>query len=330
MTPAELADDFADHGISTIKVWLRGDPFAEGMDEFWAHPMITTYFVRFTNPAWAANEPTCNTASSIVWEEEPTAEIVAELYRRYWQYNKTIVITNWEGDWQWRGAGCTTKDKNIWYGWYSDPGPNGCVAECNTGSFYFNGQVEGDSCPETCSRLLSIGRMQYLAQTLERRQSAVQMERTHNPGASLRVFHAVVVNFVDETDGNFNMTVAKDVIPNLKNKPDFIGLSWWGRDRPITDALQYIRDKTGYPAYRIYVDEVGASVDRDQYTRIVTETKNAWDWHSRVVFVWMWRQTWCGDNLGVWEHVQPCSGKVSWGEPAPGYHAIMELKYGGN
>ena len=96
----------------------------------------------------------------------------------------------------------------------------------------------------------------------------------------------------------------------------------------VVDTLNWVTEVTGYPRYRIYIDEVGERSDlqnRDQYQRIMDVVSDYWDWGGRLAFVWMWKQTWCGKNYGLFEQEQPCDGKVVWGEPTGGYRAVTEL-----
>jgi len=299
-TTLRLLREIASHGFRTVKLWIKNHPFDgaglftwttpwgtkmqsacsnvpifEDMDRVWRFPWIDTMLVRFMWPGWAMETAD---GAGVVWEQEPTFDIATKLLKRYGNLNKTIIISNWESDWQWRGV----------------PGhqPGGLVAEA---------------------------RLDFLRSEMMRRQKAVETARAMYPEAQLKVLHAAVVNFTEEREEHFGMTACKDAIAKMPSKPDLVGLTHWGRRQPLRDRLDYIRDTTGLPPERIYIDEVGAVAGPDQGQELKTELDVAADFGCPHAFLWLWKQTWYDrdNNLGLWTQA-PGQGKVVWAGPAEG------------
>jgi hypothetical protein len=118
----------------------------------------------------------------------------------------------------------------------------------------------------------------------------------------------------------------------MEHQPDLIGASIWG-DTSVIAALTYIHETTGYPRYRIFIDEIGSRRDGRQYEELTQKITDAWCWGVRLVNIWLWKQTWCGEILsngnqrqgGLFYQRQPCAGKVIFDGPRPGYWAIRDL-----
>lgn len=322
-----MLDDIAEHGIKIAWVWVRVNPFDgagtwcwrpfypysgygdevctpsdriadEDMDLFWTHPDIKTIIVRFE--AWAELEEKCNGAKGLVIEHEPTRSIVETLYEKYWDQDKTIIIQNWEGDWQMYGATCRERDQ--------------CAAMDDWG---FVGDPEWTQ-EEYCDNF-KLSRREYLLRIFNERQKAIEETRRLHPNVPLRVFHSVCVNFyTDEW-----LTVARDVIPMMDRKPDFIGISYWKRlPITVTDALNYVKGYTGLSNRRIFITELGEKEtnDGDQYERIMREATAAFRWGVQMVVVWHWK--YWGNNeqqkeLSMFEEDNET--------PRSGYWAIREL-----
>jgi len=330
----DFLDELSDHDIRIAKVWITGDPFDgaqrwggdrfnmgtkhpryEDMDLVWRHPDIDIIVARFLSFAWSANEINCKGKVGPVWAEEPTYEIARKLLKRYGDEDKVIIISEWECDWQWRGVGCNRRDQNIWYGWWM----NECQKEHGA---------------EKCSKMLARSRMDYVKRRTIERQAGVEKARAERPDAKLRVFVSITLNQFDEVGGHFKMNLAKDMVPTLDVMPDYIGVSYWpAQTKSITEVFEYIREHTGMPIDRIYIDEVGAAEKTPglQYDRIMNVIPAAFDAGCAFACVWMWRQTWYDwmadgrpKNYGMWQWTGD-EGRVEWGEPTSGLQAIHEL-----
>jgi hypothetical protein len=303
------------------------------MSLVWEHPNIDVYVVRFINEAWVADEYGCGDNKAPVFANEPTYEIAKGLLQRYGHLNKTIIIGDWEQDWGIKGRLCRgLNDDGLWqYPW------------ADAGSWWFDGCIEDliddgytpDAAYSACGSDLIDSRVRWVVKSIERRQEGVQRARNEFPHASLRILHAVTVNhgpWNTHPDDPGIMTIA-ELIPDMHPQPDLIGLSYWGTNSPITDALDWVQDKTGYPRIRMFVDELGARSDAQQATRITTETNLARCWGVNLTNLWMWKMTWCGTVLdngshryeGIFYQAQPCAGKVIFDGPRPGYWALRDL-----
>jgi hypothetical protein len=169
---------------------------------------------------------------------------------------------------------------------------------------------------------------EYTLDRIEQRQADVMrarreafLELGHRP--ELRVMHAVIVNSYPANGGTDGGTLAER-IPDLTYRPDLIGLSYWSKGSDPVETLEWLRDVTGYGPGRIYIDELGA-IESQQADRFASYIPDFWEWGAPVVNVWLWKQTWCDGNMGLFKQQQPCAGRVSWGEPTDGYYAISEL-----
>ena len=137
-TTHELFSDLAANNIRIVKLWLDDNPFDgagpffwtsygtpmgdlsirhhrdpmfEDMDLVWRDPNIDTIVVRFIGRGlWDASEPDCTGWTGPFWIHEPTYDIASKLLRRYGEQNKTIIITDWEGDNQWACGGTVSMD----------------------------------------------------------------------------------------------------------------------------------------------------------------------------------------------------------------------------
>ena len=235
-----------------------------------------------------------------------------------WLGDKVIIIGDWEQDWHIKGRFCRGVDEDGrwlypwsgWSPWYS----TSCITDMvDDGHTY-------DEAYTACGNLLIEGRTQYVIDHIERRQRGVQRARREFPHARLQLLHAVTVshgpwNVHPDDPGIITVT---ELIPILDPQPDLIGLSFWGTNAPITDALDWIQGITKYPRMRFFIDELGARSDADQATRIQTETNLARCWGANLVSIWMMYQTWCGEVRpngshryeGIFYQAQPCAGKV--------------------
>jgi hypothetical protein len=122
------------------------------------------------------------------------------------------------------------------------------------------------------------------------------------------------------------MTLAER-ISGMMHRPDLIGASYWLKSVDPVEVLQWLSDTTGYPPARIYIDEFGAEQNK-QAERFASYIPEFWEFGIKIVNLWMWRQPWCDNNLGLWKQLQPCSGRVAWGDPTDGYYVARELNGG--
>jgi hypothetical protein len=349
-TTREFFDDIAGHGIRIAKIWLENDPFDgvyrwswtladgtvmdgmgskdplfEDMDRVWKHPGIDVIVVRFVNAAWTAHEKHCSGWNGPTFAQEPTYEIARRLLKRYGDQPKVIIFSNWEGDNQWRGAGCNKPDMAMW----------------DSASPWYSGACRDENTVAECAEMLCRDRMNYVKRRTEERQAAIEKARRKFPDTTLKIYHALVVDDFDEEPGHFGMNLIKDMVPHLKRSPDFIGVSYWLKSlKTIAEVFDYIHDHTGFPAHRCYIDEVGAKEKSEglQRDRLMDVIPEAFETGYAFACVWMWKQTWYNwtsggrpRNAGMWKWAGD-SGKVEWSdEPNSGLQAILDLneQYGG-
>lgn len=171
----------------------------------------------------------------------------------------------------------------------------------------------------------------YTLDRIEQRQADVMrarreayLELRHRP--NLRVMHAVIVNRYPANGGVEGAMLAEQ-IPTLRYRPDLIGLSYWTKGVDPVETLKWLRATTGYGPGRVYIDELGAT-EGQQAERFASYIPALWEWGTPIVNVWLWKQTWCDSNMGLWKQQQPCAGKVAWGDPTDGYYVIRELNEG--
>jgi hypothetical protein len=328
---SQTLDDIASHGIRHAHVWVRVNPFDgagtwcwrpfwpysgygpemctpsddimdEDMDLFWTHPDIDVIVVRFM--AWSTLEERCDGTKGLVWEEEPTLGIVEALYEKYGDQEKVILIQNWEADWQLHGARCRERSDCVSYGWWSQ----GCLEEWTQ---------------DQCCDDLKLWRGNYLLGWFNERQRVISSERASRAStARLRVYHSISLNFyTDEW-----LTVARDIIPLMDEPPDFIGISFWKRTIPVTEALDYVKLYTHLPRSRIFISELGERERQvgDQYNRIynriMTEATAAFDWGVPMVYVWHWKYWGKNDKQSDLALFEPDNET-----PRSGYYAVKEL-----
>lgn len=338
----QFAEEVAHIGVRAVKVWPSPQLFGgkdENMHRFWTNPDIDTYVVR---PIWNISaEGSCKADGSVslTWENEDIWSIVKQFYRKYGHLDKTIIITNWEGDWQLRGTACRNpEDFPERFDWYA---PSNFLTtwrdNCEDlvdhyaaeGVFPFDPPYQmgvgglfatipsDQGAVVACASHLRWSRAEYLRKVFNERQRAINHHRRLNPNAALKVLHAIVVNHPQE---EWDVTVSRDVIPFLDYKPDLIGLSHWKSDVPIADALDDIERFTGFARQHIYVDEFGSqeTYEGQQYEKLYTWGEEALQWGCRMVFVWLWKQYYDGVDLGLVD--------LASGEPRSGVDAIMELR----
>jgi hypothetical protein len=329
-TTAALLDELRDQDIRIVKLWLDANPFDgagpfhwysyghymgnmntgtngggiitwstervprfEDMDVLWRSPDVDIIVVRFIGRGmWDDDDPGCAGWTGPFWVHEPTYDIASKLLRRYGNYNKAIIITDWEQDNQWACGGTVTEE-------------------------------------------MAVLRMSYVVRMAEQRQAAVQRARDENPGTSLKLMFAMIVNDFDELPTYYGMNLVKDAVPDMDPQPDLLGVTYWRKHLlSITEVLEYIQFHTGYAAHRVYIDEIGEAEKNggEQYERFMDVIPEAFDAGYAFACIWMWRQTWHDFtqggkpiNMGMWKWANT-EGKVEWlDEPNSGLAAIQEL-----
>ena len=173
---------------------------------------------------WGSLETGCNGRTALRWENYPST-LYQDMYKFYAGQDKAIFIMSLEADLQLYGVGCKDGD---------------CIP------------FMGYSCDEVLDE-----RRRYLVRLFDERQAAAMAARSMYPGAALRVFHAIEVNFFGAVDWQ-DVTVLADVIPDMMVPPDFIALSIWPAAGDPLDALYYAMEMTGLPARRFFISQVGA------------------------------------------------------------------------
>jgi hypothetical protein len=173
---------------------------------------------------------------------------------------------------------------------------------------------------------------QHTIQMIEQRQAGVErarreafLELGHRP--NLRVMHAVILNTVPNNGGEEGKMLTER-ISGLSVRPDLLGISYWMTSKDPVETLNWVREKTGYPARRIYIDEVGAD-EQNQVQRFedYIPAFRAWGIKGPIA-VWLWKQTWCdpAHQRGLWKQAQPCRGKPVFTEPTDGMIRLEELQ----
>ena len=308
MTSYELLNEVAPYGFGAIKIWMDAIPF-DGMGEW----------------CWQTD-----------WGQEICANYNTDglEMERFWQSipdGMAVFLRPTSPAWTWYEVNPCIES--------SGAGPQMAMADYyaismrlydiigdhNIQIIFTDWEQDWISCHGTN------GGLSFLLTTLDKRQSDVERARRdewlrlgHRP--KLEIYHAVVVNKYPLNAPDWEYPYLTTLISTLKHRPDFIGLSYWLREYDPIETLDWIRDTTGYPPYRIYIDELGANENK-QVQRFTDYIPVLWDWGIRTINIWMWKQTWCAvpvhANKGLWEQQQPCLGRVIFTEPTAGL-AVLE------
>lgn len=268
---AVSASVLAGLGLRTSKFWPRAHAFGPDMAGVYNNPDMDVIVVRPMQSAWSDAYGTCISGQSMLWVTEDYGQIAFNLYERFGDLDKVIILTGWETDHLVRGLGCDYSSeygKN--YEW-------------------------------------------YVRNLLNARQQGVEWAREMHPDATLRVYHCVDVNDIDDE---------WNAVRDLGLEPDMWSLSYWKWGvYTITEMLDYIEDVTGYNRSRIIIGEIGGPVDK-QYDRIISAATDAFDWGCPLVYIWIYVQKWGGDNFGMWAKDE--DGFFT-GEWTQGMDAILEV-----
>ena len=330
-TTAALMDELVDNNINIIKLWLNYNPF-DGAGPFHWHSYGTS-MGDLNLPTHPSGYPT-----GTDYRRVPMFEDMDFVWRDP-RFETIVVRFIGSGMWDEDDPSCTG-----WTGpfWVNEPTYD--IASKLLRRYGEQDKLiiitdwENDnqwSCGGTVTPEIAAERMLYVKMMAESRQRAVEQARAENPDAALRVMFAVIANDFDELPSYYGMNITKDMIPFMDPQPDLIGFTYWSKHlKPITEVMDYIMMHTGYPASRIYLDEIGApeKTECQQYDRIMPVVTEFFEAGGTFACVWMWRQTWYDFtdggkpiNMGMWKWAGT-TGKVEWlNEPTSGLAAIQEL-----
>ena len=323
-TSQPVADTFAEmaaEGITAIGVLLRAHPtenIYENIRKAFRNPNIDV--IVLTPLHWGSTEQGCTGGKNIRWLNYPP-ELFEWLYQTYGRQDKTVIVQSMEDDWTVAGTGCRNRDQ--------------CVTEDGRFDFYFNAceagtlalyDTDAETCEETACDMVKMDRAEYLLQLYDERQAAVEAARAAHPGATLRVFHSIEVNFFND---EFYL-VARDLIWRMDSPPDFVGLSLYARAGDVVEAFNNVVAWTRLPSYRVYISEVGAKegtqpdgtvlVLPHQRERIVHVIEELFALGAPIALVWSWREIpFTGGHTG-YSVIDTVTG-----EHLSGYDAIKEL-----
>jgi len=322
---AETVELMAADGVTAVGVMMRAHPTDnrqnnEKIRRAFRNPDVDV--IVLTPMRWASTGPNCrNDSENIVWLNYPP-NLFDMLYETYGGQNKTIIVQTWESDHVVHGIGCTERNQCVddpRFRWYRDA--------CEAGTLVPYGISDGETdCTVIACDAQKVDRADYLRRVFDARQAAVEAARAAHPDAVLRVFHSIELN---KFGGHF-LTVAADVIPQMKVPPDFVGLSLWAGAGDVGDVLNYVIEHTGLPSYRIYISEVGARegtqpdgtvlVLPHQRDRIVPVVEELFDRGVAFAMVWSWDEVaFTGGHTG-YAVIDPVTG-----EHLSGFDAIAEL-----
>jgi hypothetical protein len=332
----ELFDELGEHGIRAIRLWLTV-PFDDGMrihsddrgNEWtrvifediryvWEHPDIDVIVVILTDPRHTAWETDCDGRGSMTWINDPVEEFARFMFEAFPHIDKTVIIANTETDNQWRGFKCNEPNEMIW-----DSVPPAKVEECLA-----------NNTAKECVREFSMWRFEYALRQVEKRQRIVQEVRAEYPYATLRLRTAMTISVFsfEQAKTRWLGQYALRHIRGMRYKPDYIGISYWrGARQSLTWVIQEIRRVTGYPAERLFLDQIGQNEKHPgaQYERITNLMHEAWENGVNLGLVWIWKTTWPipqEKDKGMFEQLcRPPDRFCGWGEPHSGLQAIIDL-----
>jgi hypothetical protein len=157
---------------------------------------------------------------------------------------------------------------------------------------------------------------------LNSRQASISKVRGQNLGKPLQVYHNVEISRVL---GKWPFEVLRDIIPKMQLSPDYISLSSWmavnDGQCSITDALNYIKLKSGLANDKIFIGEMGYNDSRGldyQYRMMYDNMDEALRWGVRFGFYWMWVSRW-DDTPGM--------SMLFQGKPTPTLKAAQDLTH---
>ena len=235
------------------------------------------------------------------WQNYSTGEdwrledsLFDQFYQFYANQPKAIVIMSYEGSARLHGGGCMERDECVPISGSID----GCLAACAEDPTYGDdrwhpeGYVRPLDCQSVCCDLAKLDRRQLMLRKFNARQAAAERARAAHPDAALRVFHAVEIDRFGVQDEW--LLTARDVIPFMDSRPDFVGLSLWpAKGGDVVESFNRVRSWTSLPGYRLFIAEVGAreKIPGDQYARIMEVVPPLFDLGSPFALVWSLEQS---------------------------------------
>ena len=235
------------------------------------------------------------------WQNYSTGEdwriedsIFNQFYRFYAGQDKSVFIMSYESGARLNGGGCMERDECVPISGTID----GCLAECEEDPLYGDdkwypeGYVRPLDCQSVCCDLSKLERRQLMLRKFNARQAAAERARAAYPDAALRVFHVVEVDRFGMQDEW--LLTARDVIPYMDSRPDFVGLSLWPKKAgDVVESFRRVQSWTRLPGYRLFIAEVGAPEKNpgDQYARIMAVVPPLFDLGLPFVLVWSLEQS---------------------------------------
>jgi hypothetical protein len=270
---------------------------------------------------WANTEPSCDGSPYLAWQNLPP-DIFEQLYTYYANQPKTIIVMTFESSQRLHGKGCLARDECAPGTWYADECPAVCEENPDLGVGWWlpEGYVRPDDCQSICCDLAKSRRRDYMLQTFNELQSAVQSARIAHADAKLKVFFAVEIDrFSNQEEW---LLTARDVLPYMDALPDFIGLSLWpAKAGDVVESFRRVQGWVSLPSYRFFIAEVGAKErwTGEQRDRIMSVVPPLFDAGLTFALVWSMEQPHPAEQTGH-ALIDPVTGDLR-----SGYSAYREL-----
>lgn len=285
-------DEVVGYGFQAVQLWpmvsLTDEPgwwpLPEGDDHrdmTWVYENPGVDLIVLRPMQHSFSEQACAEGRSSPWEGGDWGQYAEDLYQKFGHLDKTIILTNWEADWQIWGPVCREPNRC----------PTGDIWPSRPREEYIACDGNYDCQVAVCDEV-RLGRAAYIARLFEERQAGVEAAALRHPDAKLRVYHMITVNHTEDT---YQLNATRDIIPYLIHKPHLIGLSHWDKDQSVTEAFRYIYEHTHYPRYRLILLEIGHKLADDQYSHLKSKVKEAMDYGIQAAFIWVLRQDFGGE-----------------------------------
>ena len=243
----------------------------------------------------------CDGYNFFEWQAYSTGEdwrledsIFDQFYRFYAGQDKAVFVMTYESGDRLNGGGCMERDECVPISGTID----GCLAACEEDPMHGDdrwhpeGYVRPLDCQSVCCDLAKLERREFMLRKFNSRQAAAERARAAHPDAALRVFHAVEIDRFGMQDEW--LLTARDVIPFMDSRPDFVGLSLWPKKAgDVVESFKRVHNWTRLPGYRLFIAEVGApeKTPGDQYDRIMSVVPPLFALGSPFALVWSLEQS---------------------------------------